>query len=147
MCRNERLRVFMEVQQDPQLPQISVVVPTNSDNPACLQILRGQTGIASSHYQTYGQSARSEASQGKESWTINVRRLVLDVDTAIARPALIDLAEAIEHVAGVEGLNITVTEIDIETVGMNITIEGEHLDYAALVETIESTGTGAHSID
>ncbi len=82
-----------------------------------------------------------------ELGTMNIRRLVLDVDKALARPTLIDLAEAIEQVVGVEGLNITMTEIDIETVGMNITIEGEHLDYAALVETIESTGAVVHSID
>jgi hypothetical protein len=51
---------------------------------------------------------------------MNLRRLVLDVDKAIARPTLIDMAEAIERVAGVEGFNITVTEIDVETVGTNI---------------------------
>lgn len=78
---------------------------------------------------------------------MNIRRVVLDVDKAIARPTLINLAEAIDRVAGVEGLNITVTEIDIETVGMNITIEGEHLDYAVLVEAIESTGAVVYSID
>jgi hypothetical protein len=78
---------------------------------------------------------------------MNIRRLVLDVDKAIARPTLIDVAEAIERVAGVEGFNITVTEIDIETVGTNITIEGEQLDYAMLVEAIESTGAVVHSLD
>jgi hypothetical protein len=78
---------------------------------------------------------------------MNLRRLVLDVDKAIARPTLIDMAEAIERVAGVEGFNITVTEIDVETVGTNITIEGEQLDYATLVEAIESTGAVVHSLD
>lgn len=72
---------------------------------------------------------------------------MLDVDKAIARPTLIDLAEAIERVAGVEGVNLTVTEIDVETVGMNVTIEGEHIDYATLVEAIEATGAVVHSVD
>jgi hypothetical protein len=78
---------------------------------------------------------------------MNIRRLVLDVDKAIARPTLIEMAEAIEKTKGVEALNIIVTEIDIETVGMEITIEGEHLDYPALVKAIESTGAVVHSID
>jgi hypothetical protein len=78
---------------------------------------------------------------------MNIRRLVLDVDKAIARPTLIEIAEAIEKVAGVEALNLLVTEIDIETVGMNVTIEGQHLDYPALVKAIESTGAVVHSID
>lgn len=78
---------------------------------------------------------------------MNIRRLVLDVDKAISRPTLIEVAEAIEQVKGVEGFNITVTEIDIETVGMDITIEGGQLDYTALVKAIEGIGAVVHSID
>jgi len=78
---------------------------------------------------------------------MNVRRLVLDVDKAVERPTLVDLAEAISKVAGVEAVNLTVTEIDIETVGFNVTIEGENLSYEALVEAIEHIGAVVHSID
>jgi uncharacterized protein len=78
---------------------------------------------------------------------VNIRRVVLDVDKAIARPTLLEITHAIEVVPGVEGLNITVTEIDIETVGTNVTIEGNALDYDALVAAIESTGAVVHSID
>jgi hypothetical protein len=78
---------------------------------------------------------------------LNIRRLVLDVDKAIARPSLIDLAAAIERVEGVLGVNVTVTEIDIETVGSEVTVEGENINYSALVKAIESTGAVVHSID
>jgi hypothetical protein len=78
---------------------------------------------------------------------VNIRRLVLDVDKAIARPSIPDLAEAIGEVRGVIAVNITVTEIDIETVGFNVTIEGEHLSYVDLVRAIEHTGAVVHSID
>lgn len=77
----------------------------------------------------------------------NIRRLLLDVDKAVARPSLVELAEAITSVRGVVGTNITVTEIDIETVGMNVTIEGDALDYDAIVAAIEGTGAVVHSID
>jgi hypothetical protein len=58
---------------------------------------------------------------------MNIRRLVLDVDKAVAKPTVTELAEAICQVAGVEAVNITVTEIDIETVGFNVTVEGENI--------------------
>jgi hypothetical protein len=67
---------------------------------------------------------------------VNIRRLVLDVDKAINRPTLIELAAAIEGADGVEGFNITVTEIDIETVGMDVTVEGEAIDYPGLCKAI-----------
>ncbi len=79
--------------------------------------------------------------------TLNIRRLVLDVDKAVARPAVTELAEAICQVEGVEAVNITVTEIDIETVGFNVTVEGEHISYPDLVQAIEHTGAAVHSID
>jgi hypothetical protein len=78
---------------------------------------------------------------------LNIRRLVLDVDKAIARPSLIDLAAAIERVQGVEAVNVTVTEIDIETVGTEVTVEGQQIDYSELVKAIEATGAVVHSID
>jgi hypothetical protein len=78
---------------------------------------------------------------------MNLRRLVLDVDKAIARPSLLALAEAIERSPGVQALNITVTEIDLETVGMVLTVEGERIDYPALAAAIEGAGAVVHSID
>lgn len=78
---------------------------------------------------------------------MNIRRLQLDVDKALARPDLIELAEVIEGVTGVEGVNITVTDIDVETMGTEVTIEGQNIDVKALVEAIEHAGAAVHSID
>jgi uncharacterized protein len=78
---------------------------------------------------------------------MNIRRLVLDVDKAVARPSVVEIARTIEESPGVQGVNVTVTEIDIETVGMEVTIEGENLDYDALVSSIDSTGAVVHSVD
>jgi hypothetical protein len=78
---------------------------------------------------------------------MNTRRLVLDVDKAKARPSLVQIAEAISHCSGVESANLTVTEIDLETVGMDITIEGQQLSYEEILQAIESSGAVVHSID
>lgn len=78
---------------------------------------------------------------------MNVRRLVLDVDKAKARPSVLGIAEAICSCSGVESTNVTVTEIDLETVGMDITIEGQRISYEEIFKAIESTGAVVHSID
>lgn len=78
---------------------------------------------------------------------MNVRRLLLDVDKALARPTVLEISEAIEKLPQVEGLNITVTSIDTETLGMDVTIEGTNLDYHAIATAIEQTGAVVHSID
>lgn len=62
---------------------------------------------------------------------MNIRRVLLDVDKAIGQPEIIDIARAIDVAPGVAGLNITVTEIDLETVGMDITVEGDNIDVGA----------------
>lgn len=78
---------------------------------------------------------------------MKIRRLVLDVDKAMARPSLIEIAKAIQSIPNVEGVNITVNDIDIETVGTEVTIEGQNLDYDSIVKAIESTGAVVHSVD
>lgn len=78
---------------------------------------------------------------------MNIRRMQLDVDKAIARPDLLELAAAIEKAPGVEALNITVAEIDLETVGLEITVEGESIDAQRLIREIEAVGAAVHSID
>jgi uncharacterized protein len=78
---------------------------------------------------------------------MKVRRLTLDVDKALSQPSLFDIAEAIDKVQGVKGFNISVLEIDLETVGTNITVEGDDIDHRALFKAIEGTGAQVHSVD
>ncbi len=92
-------------------------------------------------------SARIAEADGNKMSELNIHRLVLDVDKAIARPEIPVLAKAINAVPGVEALNIVVTEIDLQTVGMEITIQGDKLNYEAVVQAIEDAGAVSHSID
>ncbi len=78
---------------------------------------------------------------------MNVRRVKLDVDWAISGPNIAMVGEAIEAVAGVEAATITITEIDLETVGTDITIEGSELDLDGLASAIQKAGAVVHSID
>lgn len=78
---------------------------------------------------------------------MRVRRVALDVDRAVDRPDVLQIGGAIEQIPGVEGVNITVAEIDMETVGMDITVEGDGIDVKALIAAIERSGAAVHSID
>lgn len=78
---------------------------------------------------------------------MNIRRLVLDVDKSKEQPSILDIAEAIDNLAGVEGANISVNDVDMATVGMLITVEGENIDHDALVAAIEKCGAAVHSVD
>lgn len=78
---------------------------------------------------------------------LNIRRIVIDVDKALRTPSLIEIAEQINGCRGVSAANITVLEVDQETVGTTITIEGESLDYDDIVQAIERSGAVVHSLD
>lgn len=76
-----------------------------------------------------------------------IRRLALDVDKVIDRPEMVALAQTLEKVEGVSAVNITVNEIDIETVGTVVTVEGDDINTDALFAAIETAGAVLHSID
>jgi hypothetical protein len=78
---------------------------------------------------------------------MNIRQLLLDVNKAVARPSLLEIAAALDRCTGVEAVNITVEEIDIETVGMNVSIEGSNMSYEEIAGAIEKTGAVVHSLD
>ncbi|MEM0157697.1 MAG: DUF211 domain-containing protein [Thermoplasmataceae archaeon] len=78
---------------------------------------------------------------------MTVRRVILDVDKALNRPSLLELASAIEKVPGVEAVNVSVTEMDMETMGTIITVEGNGIDFSELINSIEETGSVIHSVD
>ncbi len=78
---------------------------------------------------------------------MNFRRIVLDVDKTLNRPTLMELASEIEKVQGVEAVNISVKEIDMETMGTIIVVEGTKINVDQLLSVIEDTGSVVHSID
>jgi hypothetical protein len=75
---------------------------------------------------------------------MNIRRVVLDVDMARERPSVVEIAKAIHEVNGVEAVNLYVEEIDLDTVGLVVAVEGEDIDFDALVAAIEFAGAAAH---
>jgi uncharacterized protein len=78
---------------------------------------------------------------------MNIRRLLLDVDKALARPSLLEIASAISRCRGVEAAILALSEVDVETMGLEITIEGNGLDYDEIAGAIADSGAVVHGIE
>ncbi len=76
-----------------------------------------------------------------------LRRLVLDILKPIKGPSVIDVGRELGDVRGVEGVNITVKEIDVDTITLSITLEGSDIDFDEVERKLEELGCVIHSID
>lgn len=61
--------------------------------------------------------------------------------------SIVDLAERLDNVMGVDGVNISVTDMDVETMGLMVVVEGEGVDFKELQKVLEEEGCAIHSID
>jgi len=75
-----------------------------------------------------------------------VRRLVLDVLKPL-EPTIIELAEQLSGLPGVEAVNISIYEIDRRVENAKITIEGDDLNYSEVERIIQENGGTIHSVD
>ncbi len=76
-----------------------------------------------------------------------LKKLVLDVLKPLKGSSIVELAQTLSGLEGVDQVVVTVNEIDVETVTLTITIEGNSIDYEVVKETIERLGGIIHSID
>jgi len=76
-----------------------------------------------------------------------IRRLVLDVLKPLKGPSVVDVAREIASIEGVDGVNLTVKEIDVETLTVSITVEGSDIDFEKVKDRLEILGCVIHSVD
>jgi len=65
----------------------------------------------------------------------------------IKGPSIIDIADNLSRVRGVEAVNITVKEVDVETQNIIVVIEGDDIDFSEVKVMIEELGGVIHSVD
>jgi hypothetical protein len=75
-----------------------------------------------------------------------IKRIILDVLKPHV-PSIIEVAESLSRLEGINGVNISLEEVDAETDSIKITIEGNNIDYAAVKKKISECGAVIHSID
>jgi len=75
-----------------------------------------------------------------------IKRLILDV-LVPNKVSIVEFAEGLAKLRGVEAVNITVKEIDAETQTLIVVIEGDDVKFADVNAFIERMGGVIHSID
>ena len=76
----------------------------------------------------------------------NLRRVVLDVLKPM-EPDIVELSQVLADLEGVDGVNISIYEIDRRVENAKITIEGNNLPYEKVIVVIEENGGSIHSVD
>ena len=75
-----------------------------------------------------------------------IRRIVLDV-LKPHDPSIIEVSQRLAGLPGVDGVNISIYEMDRKVENAKITVEGSDLAYEDIVDIIEDGGGTVHSID
>lgn len=75
-----------------------------------------------------------------------VRRLVLDTLKPHV-PNIIEMAVQLSDLPGVEAVNISIYEMDLQVENAKITIEGASIDFQQVAQQIRDDGATIHSID
>ena len=75
-----------------------------------------------------------------------IRRLVLDT-LKPHDPTIIELANGLSELSGVEAVNISIYEMDRKVENAKITIEGSDIEFEAVRGIIADNGGAIHSID
>ena len=76
----------------------------------------------------------------------NIRRLVLDILKPY-EPSIIDLAQQLSELEGIDGVNISIYEIDRKVENAKVTIQGKNIIYDEVLQVIQDNGGAVHSID
>ena len=75
-----------------------------------------------------------------------IRLIVLDI-LKPHHPSILELSSAISDIEGIDGVDISVYEIDSKVETVKATIVGSNIDYEKIRKVIEDLGATVHSID
>lgn len=76
----------------------------------------------------------------------NVRRLVLDVLKPHS-PYMLEIAKQLADLDGVDGVDMSLIEMDQKVENVKITCEGDSVDYDNVEKVIKANGATIHSVD
>jgi len=74
-----------------------------------------------------------------------IQRMVLDV-LKPHEPPMLDFTQALAELEFVEGVNISLVEVDEKVRNIKITVEG-NIDFEEVKEVIQEEGGSIHSVD
>jgi hypothetical protein len=62
-------------------------------------------------------------------------------------PSIVEMVQMLAELKGVDGVNISIYEIDRRVENAKLTVEGQNVPYQQIIEMIEENGAAIHSID
>lgn len=75
-----------------------------------------------------------------------IRLLVLDV-LKPHQPSILEMASQISDIQNIDGVNVSLVEIDSKVENVKLTIKGSSINYDRIKAIIEEAGGTIHSID
>ena len=75
-----------------------------------------------------------------------LKKLVLDV-LKPHKPSVVELGRALSELEAVRSINIMLSEVDVDTETVKITVEGNGLNYEEIKKVMRRFGAAIHSID
>lgn len=76
----------------------------------------------------------------------NIRRIVLDV-LKPHTPDILEIAKQLADLEGVDGVDISLIEMDQKVENVKVTCEGESIIYEEVEAIIKANGASIHSLD
>ena len=76
----------------------------------------------------------------------DIRRLVLDVSKPHL-PNMLEIAKQLADLNGVDGVDMSLIEMDQKVENVKITCEGDSIDYEKVEDIIKINGATIHSLD
>lgn len=75
-----------------------------------------------------------------------IRRMVLDIMKP-HEPSVIEYSSELANLDGIDGVNLSMVEMDDEVENIKATLEGDNINYGKVEEIIDRLGGSIHSID
>ena len=76
----------------------------------------------------------------------NIRRVVLDV-LKPHTPSMVELAVQLADIEGIDGVDVSLTEMDQKVENVKITCEGDSINYEEVEKIVIQNGASIHSLD
>ncbi|MCD6465067.1 DUF211 domain-containing protein [Candidatus Bathyarchaeota archaeon] len=78
--------------------------------------------------------------------TVNIRRVLIEALKS-RETSLVELSQAVCSVNGVDECDIIVTDVDIKTETIKMTVKGPDIDYDELVKILQDYGISIKGVD
>jgi uncharacterized protein len=78
--------------------------------------------------------------------SIHLRRILIEALKA-RETSLVELSQAICSVNGVEECDIVVTDVDVKTETIKLTVRGANIEYGGIINVLQDKGVSVKGID